>query len=246
MNYEHFKREHNNCEHNNCGHNNCGHNNCGHNNCGHINYENTKPENTDCGLTHNNKMNLFCKEFDMNYVIEQQKKNFKQRKNILSDFNSEILNVQRNKKNIDKYKKNLIDKQIQIITQTKFNYKKLNNINDIKYYLPYCIQPKTNNTDPCLSENIYEKNRKKQNILRELKIKKKLTEYKINHFLKKYTGKIPINNILYKELAKLYNEQSPVEIYVANKKNNKKKIDVVVGYVTFFDLNLNLLLENVT
>ncbi|CRG99422.1 conserved Plasmodium protein, unknown function [Plasmodium relictum] len=189
------------------------------------------------------KINLFSENFDMKCVLEEIEKNFDKRKHLLCDINNVILNSQRKTNSLDKYEENLIDKQIKIIIHTKINYKKLNNINYVKYYLPYCIQPKTNNTNLCLTKSIYQKNIK-QSILRELNTKKKVVEYRINYFIKKYTGKYKKKNILHKQISQIYNEKSKIEIYIKNKKNGKIKFNKVIGDIVFFDHNINILLEN--
>ncbi|SCM20297.1 conserved Plasmodium protein, unknown function [Plasmodium chabaudi adami] len=192
------------------------------------------------------KINLFSESFSMNYVLEQLSNKFDEKKDLLCDINNEILNSQRRKKNLNKYEDELIRNQTNIILHTKYNYNKLSNINYVKYYLPYCIQPKTNNTDICPSKNDFQKYTKKQNILREVNIKKKLTQYRIIEFVKKYTGKIKSNNILHKEVSKLYNKRSRIEIYIKNGKYNKAYFDIAIGNIVFFDGLINILLEDVT
>ncbi|CRG96758.1 conserved Plasmodium protein, unknown function [Plasmodium gallinaceum] len=190
------------------------------------------------------KINLFSENFDMKYVLEEIEKNFDKRKHLLCDINNVVLNSERKKKFIDNYEEKLIDKQIKIIINTKMNYKKLNNINYVKYYLPYCIQPKTNNTNLCLTKNIHNKNTK-QSILRELNTKKKEVEFKIKHFIKKYTGRYKKKSILHKQISQLFKEKSKIELYIKNKKNTKINFNKVIGDIAFFDHNINLLLENV-
>ncbi|KOB63053.1 hypothetical protein PFHG_04854 [Plasmodium falciparum HB3] len=161
----------------------------------------------------------------------------------ICDINENILISEKNKTSIDIYEKHLIEKQIQILKKNKINYKKLNNINYVKYFLPLCIQPKTNNTDKCLSErDVYMKNFKKKNILRELHVKKRLTEYRINQFIEKYTGKFLKNNVLHKQISKIYNNKSKIEIFI---KGDNFSYNRVIGDIAFFDSKPNVLLENV-
>ncbi|CXI33822.1 conserved Plasmodium protein, unknown function [Plasmodium berghei] len=192
------------------------------------------------------KINLFSENFSMNYVLDQLFNKFDEKKHLLCDINNEILNSQRRKKKLNKYEHNLIHNQTNIILHTKYNYNKLTNINYVKYYLPYCIQPKTNNTDICPLKKCFQKYTKKENILREVNIKKKLTQYRIIEFIKKYTGKIKSDNILHKEVSKLYNKNSRIEIYLKNGKYNKTYFDIAIGNIVFFDCLINILLEDVT
>ncbi|SBT70984.1 conserved Plasmodium protein, unknown function [Plasmodium malariae] len=211
-----------------------------------MNYNKFECANTNYGKINYNKMNLFCENFDMNYVLDELKKNFDKRKHLMCDINDYILSSEKKKKDLNEYEENLIEKQTKILTHTKTNYKKLNNINYVKYYLPYCIQPKTNNTNMCLRKNSYLKNSKKQNILRELNIKKKLTEYKIDRFIKKYTGKFKTKSILHKQISEIYKEKCKIEICIKNKKNSMLNFNVAIGHIAFFDYKENILLENVT
>ncbi|SCQ16198.1 conserved Plasmodium protein, unknown function [Plasmodium ovale] len=215
-------------------------------NGGKMNYDEANYSRSNSCQIHYDKMNLFSESFNMNYVLKAMEKNFDERKHLLCDVNRDILSSQRKKQGLNKYEQNLIEKQTQILIHGRGNYKKLNNINYVKYFLPYCVQPKTNNTNMCLSKNINQKNSKKQNILRELHIKKKVTEYKIDHFVKKYTGKFKRKNILHTQISKLYSEKYAVEICIKNRTNNKICFDVVIGDIVFFDHKPNLLLENVT
>ncbi|EAA15351.1 hypothetical protein [Plasmodium yoelii yoelii] len=214
------------------------------------------------------KINLFSEHFSMDYVLEQLFNKFDAKKHLLCDINNKILNSQRIKNKLNKYQDNLIHNQTNIILHTKYNYNKLANINYVKYYLPYCIQPKTNNTDICSPKKDFQKYTKKQNILREVNIKKKLTQYRIIEFIKKYTGnifystflkivkyliiiifligKIKSDNILHKEVSKLYNKNSRIEIYLKNGKYNKTYFDIAIGNIVFFDCLINILLEDVT
>lgn len=257
------------------------------------------------------KINLFSENFSMNYVLDQLFNKFDEKKHLLCDINNEILNSQRRKKKLNKYEHNLIHNQTNIILHTKYNYNKLTNINYVKYYLPYCIQPKTNNTDICPLKKCFQKYTKKESItpyfyiyifimhrhvhthidcifffsldiLREVNIKKKLTQYRIIEFIKKYTGntiylfyliffklgnifysafltiveylliiifligKIKSDNILHKEVSKLYNKNSRIEIYLKNGKYNKTYFDIAIGNIVFFDCLINILLEDVT
>ncbi|KNG74508.1 hypothetical protein PFMG_00604 [Plasmodium falciparum IGH-CR14] len=140
-------------------------------------------------------------------------------------------------------KLNLFKENFDMMYKNKINYKKLNNINYVKYFLPLCIQPKTNNTDKCLSErDVYMKNFKKKNILRELHVKKRLTEYRINQFIEKYTGKFLKNNVLHKQISKIYNNKSKIEIFI---KGDNFSYNRVIGDIAFFDSKPNVLLENV-
>nr|SPJ13560.1 conserved Plasmodium protein, unknown function [Plasmodium sp. DRC-Itaito] len=189
------------------------------------------------------KLNLFKENFDMMYVIEEIETNLHEKKHLLCDINEDILISEKNKTSIDIYEKHLIEKQIQILKKNKMNYNKLNNINYVKYFLPLCIQPKTNNTDKCLSEkDVYMKNFKKKNILRELHVKKRLTEYRINQFIQKYTGKFLKNNMLHKQISKIYNNKSKIEIFI---KGDNFSYNRAIGDIAFFDSKPNVLLENV-
>ncbi|GAW80274.1 hypothetical protein, conserved [Plasmodium gonderi] len=190
-------------------------------------------------------MNFFSEHFDMKFILEELQKQYNERKHLLCDVNYNILMTQRKKEGgLSTYEENLLDKQKKIIMHMKNNYQKLNNINYIKYYLPYCVQPKTNNTDICVLKNGYQKNVKKKNILRELNLRKRLVEEKIDNFVKKYTGKIKRGNIMHKKMSQLYEEKSRIEIFIKSKRDNKIKFDHVIGDIAFFDCHTNVLLEN--
>ncbi|KAI4839444.1 hypothetical protein MKS88_001996 [Plasmodium brasilianum] len=132
-----------------------------------MNYNKFECANTNYGKINYNKMNLFCENFDMNYVLDELKKNFDKRKHLMY-------------------------------------------------------------------------------ILRELNIKKKLTEYKIDRFIKKYTGKFKTKSILHKQISEIYKEKCKIEICIKNKKNSMLNFNVAIGHIAFFDYKENILLENVT
>ncbi|VUZ94827.1 conserved Plasmodium protein, unknown function [Plasmodium vivax] len=189
-------------------------------------------------------MNFFSEDFNMASVLEELQRHYSERKHLLSEVNHEVLATQKRREGLSKYEANLLQKQTQIILHMRNSYQKLNNVNYVKYHLPYCVQPKTNNTDMCASKNGLQKNAKKKNILRELNVRKRLAEYKVDHFVRKYTGKIKGSNLLHTQMAQLYEEKSAVEIFVKSERGDRNSFDHIVGHIVFFDYRANVLLEN--
>lgn len=191
------------------------------------------------------KMNFFSEDFNLASVLEILKSNYNERKHLLSEVNCDILSTQKRMEGLSKYEVNLLKKQTQIILYMRNGYQRLNNVSYVKYHLPYCVQPKTNNTDICESKNGLQKNAKKKNFLRELNLRKKIAQYKVDHFVRKYTGKIKGSNIIHTQMAELYEEKSAVEIFVKSKRDGKNNFDLIVGHIVFFDYRANVLLQNV-
>lgn len=152
------------------------------------------------------RMNLFSEKFDMKYVLEKMEPDFLKNNDLLYHLSNQLLNldISSNEKNV--YENNMQEKQKQIIKQARLNYKKLNNINYVKYYLPYSIQPETNNTNVTETRQHYKINFK-QSIMKELQMKKQMAEYKISNFIKKYTGQFKGNNVLHTQVSKLYKKK---------------------------------------
>ncbi|EUD68035.1 hypothetical protein C922_01647 [Plasmodium inui San Antonio 1] len=190
------------------------------------------------------KMNFFSEDFNMASVLEELQRHYKERKHLLSEVNHDVLATHKRREGLSKYEANLLHKQTQIILYMRNSYQSLNNVSYVKYHLPYCVQPKTNNTDICASKNGLQKNAKKKNILRELNVRKRLAEYKVAHFVKKYTGKIKGINIMHTQMAQLYEEKSTIEIFVKSG-GDRNSFDLIVGHIVFFDYRANVLLENV-
>ncbi|KJP88591.1 hypothetical protein AK88_01671 [Plasmodium fragile] len=190
------------------------------------------------------KMNLFSEEFNMASILEELQRNYNDRKHLLSEVNHDVLSTHKRREGLSKYEANLLHKQTHIILYMRDNYQKLNNVSYVKYHLPYCVQPKTNNTDMCASKNGLQKNAKKKNILRELNVRKKIAEYKVDHFVRKYTGKIKGSNIMHTQLAQLYEQKSAVEIFVKSQRGDNNNFDLIIGHIVFFDYRANVLLEN--
>ncbi|ANQ07575.1 Uncharacterized protein PCOAH_00017080 [Plasmodium coatneyi] len=191
------------------------------------------------------KMNFFSEDFNLASVLEELKRHYNERKHLLSEVNYDVLSTHKRREDLNKYETNLLHKQTQIILHMRNNYQRLNNVSYVKYHLPYCVQPKTNNTDMCASKNGLQKNAKKKNILRELNLRKKIAQYKVDHFVRKYTGKIKGSNIMHTQMAQLYEEKSTIEIFVKSNSGDRNNFDLIVGHIVFFDYRANVLLENV-
>lgn len=190
------------------------------------------------------KMNVFSSKFDMKYVLEQISNNFEEDKHLLCEISSSFLNDPKNKDPNHLMERNLKEKQNAILKNSKTTYAKLNNICYVKYYLPYSVQPQTINTNSSTTKkNAYNI---KQNILRELHLRKRTAKHKIEHFVKRFTGALNNRSVLQKELSIIYKNKSKVKVFIKNQnQKNSTRYRIVIGTPSFFDKYSNLLLEDV-
>lgn len=203
-------------------------------------------------------MNLFSEKFNMKYVLEKMETDFLKNKDLLYHTSNQSLNLDTSSSGKNIYENDMKEKQKQIIKQARMNYKRLNNINYVKYYLPYSIQPETNNTNVAETKQLYKANFK-QSILKELQMKKQMAEYKISNFIKRHTGQFKGRNVLHTQVSKLYKKKKQIEIFLKNKRctinditenngnkdeNEKTQFTKVIGNIVFFDKQINVLIQD--